>query len=151
MTNEHNNVPEPDQTKKDKPEQPVVNQVVELYASGSENDSEDEAYNTDVHGYQPLTLSENDDGISEFHAEQMDSSDDESVEGIAEQQIQEKREMAINTDLVLNTMRGVSLPSTNIPAWADKLSENEWNSMIQRTITGNKSVNENSGKDNCDR
>ncbi|XP_039259821.2 uncharacterized protein LOC120336256 [Styela clava] len=147
MTNKRIQVPEPDQSKKDEPDQHVMNQVAELNASGS--DTDDEAYDMDVHGYLPLTLSENDAGISEFHAEPMDSSDDEMAEENDEVSHQEKRELTVNTDLVLDAMKSISLPQSSIPSWADELSENDWNSMIQRTITGEKKPVQQSLSQSC--
>lgn len=134
MTNASNQVPEPKKEPKEETDSPAP---VEPPVWSSEDDSADEELDfPSVNGYQPLTLSGNEGGVSEFHHVSLNCSDDEEEAGLASSKQEERREIAFNPDLVLSAMQKVTIPGSNVPQWAKEMSETEWKAVVQRTIQG---------------
>lgn len=134
MTNASNQVPEP---KKEPKEETDIPPPVDPPIWSSEDDSADEELDVpNTNGYQPLTLSEHEGGVSEFHLQQLDSSDDEDEVASVTGKQEETREISFNPDLVLSAMQKITIPGSSIPQWAKEMSESEWEAVVQRTIQG---------------
>lgn len=135
-------VPEPDQ----KEESEIVASIqVNHPSSSSDDDSADDGDlpEGDMNGYQPLTLLQNEEDDAELQAPaafllNMDRrcSTEVTDEGVTE----ERREIPIDEELVLNAMKGISLTGNCIPPWAKELSDSEWDNIVKRTINGDVAI-----------
>lgn len=46
-----------------------------------------------------------------------------------------------HVELVKRTMAGIKLPILSIPAWANEISDEQWQNMVQRTLQDRQSQN----------
>jgi len=115
--------------------------------SSDENDEDEEDEGWDVVmsyvNYQPLSTdggAPNDGDISDgsWWADSSDDEEEDSSKKCETKKSEEtsKRELKVDTGLVLNAMKNIKLDTSAIPPWAKEMSDGKWDKLIEKVQEG---------------